>query len=177
MSAGMSDGAVVQVLALGRSCDVAGRRRLAVRAALVAVAVAVVAPACSSGGSERSTASFCSTMRSEKQRIRGQLDDAAAAQEAAGDDFAMVLIGLGGSIQAIGELRTYFRKLAAVAPDEIRTEAEIVAESYDKQLDSAGDAVGDPLGGLGGLLMSSLTTSGQMNALDEFAFANCGEHL
>jgi hypothetical protein len=146
------------------------------RLALILVIAAGPMVACS-GEPDRSVESFCSTMRSEKARILEQLEGVQAAAESSDDEFAGVLLGLGGSMQALGELRTYFAKLSDVAPDEIRVEVEIVAEAMDKQLDAAGDAVGDPLGGLGSALMTSLTTSGQLAAVDEFARSNCGEGI
>ena len=57
---------------------------------------------------DRSVESFCSTMRSEKARILEQLEGVQAAAESSDDEFAGVLLGLGGSMQALGELRTYF---------------------------------------------------------------------
>ena len=150
------------------------------RPAYVVIAcIATVSPlaaACSSGP-ERSVESFCSTMRSEKARILDQLKDAQNATAAGNDQLASVLLGLGGSIQAIGELRTYFAKLSAVAPEEIRVEVEIVADAVNKQLDAAGDAASNPLGSLGSALVTSITTSGQLNAVNEFAKSNCGEGI
>lgn len=132
---------------------------------------------CGGGAPERSAAAFCQTMRSEKERILAQLEETSAAGAASGDEFLAALSGLGASIQALGELRTYFQKLAKVAPEDIRTEIEIVAESYDQQVDDAGDGVTKPLETAVGALFEGLATSGQVSAVDEYARANCGEGI
>ncbi len=152
----------------------AATARVGVLAALIGSTSLLLA---CSNGPERSVDSFCSTMRSEKARILEQLEGAQAAASASDDEFAGVLLGLGGSLQALGELRTYFAKLSDVAPEEIRVEVEIVAEAMDEQLDSAGEAASDPLGSFGNALVTSLTTSGQLASVDEFARSNCGEGI
>ena len=116
-------------------------------------------------------------MRSEKARILDQFNSTVAAGEDSGDEFLAVISGLGASIQALGELRTYFAKLSKEAPAEIQAEVEIVAESYEKQLDAASKAVSDPLAALSEGLMSGLTSSGQLNTVDSFARSNCGEGI
>ena len=74
---------------------------------------------CVSSTPERSTANFCSTMKSEQTRILRQLDKTSSASD---DENAKPFLTLVASVQAIGELQTYFKKLAKVAPEEIRTE-------------------------------------------------------
>ena len=141
---------------------------------LAATALAGLALA-ACGGSERSTEAFCDTLASEKQRILSQFE--ANSNPATDDELVTTLAGLGASVQALGELRTYFEKLADVAPEEIRAQAEIVAEQYEKQFDDLQDAASDPLGGLAAGLVNSVAVSGQMNAVHSFARANCGEGL
>lgn len=148
-----------------------GPPRGAIAAALL-LAVGVIVSC--SNGSERSVEAFCSTLRSEKARILDQFESASAPS---GDGFADALSGLGASVQAMGELRTYFRKLERVAPDRIQTEVEIVAESIDRQFDAAKDAARDPLGAFGSALITGFTTSGQMQAVDRYARENCGEGI
>jgi hypothetical protein len=86
-------------------------------------------------------------------------------------------MGLGATAQAIGELRTYFRKLERVAPEEIDTEVKIVAEAVDQQLKAAGGAAANPLGAFGSAVVTSITTSGQLQAVDRYARSNCGEAI
>lgn len=117
-------------------------------------------------------------MRAEKERITAQMD--ATASLGGGDDTLNVLMGLGASMQGFGELRTYFRKLAETAPDEIRTEAEVVADSYEDQYAQAMDIQTNPLGIAAqflSLLLQGVGTSGQMQALSDYAQANCGENI
>lgn len=145
--------------------------------ALVAVVVVALSGVSCGGGPERSTESFCATLRSEKARILDQFNATSHSADASGDDLASLFAGLGGSIQALGELRAYFHKLAEVAPDEIRTEAELVADNYDEQMDAAGDAGSNPLGALTSSLFNGLAVSGQLDRLNQFAVSNCGEGI
>lgn len=138
--------------------------------------VLALTTACSNGPG-RSAEAFCDTLHSEKQRILSQFQDAQQAADATNDELASVLAGLGGSIQALGELRTYFHKLADHAPEEIRTEAEIVADAYDDQMDAAGNAAANPLGALASGLFGSMAISGQLDTMNQFALQNCGESI
>ena len=95
----------------------------------------------------------------------------------AGITTVAALLGLGASIQALGELRTYLRKLAIVAPNEIRTDAEIVAQDYDDQLKAAKDALKDPLSAIASSLIDGMMMSGQLNRLNQFALDNCGQSI
>lgn len=128
-----------------------------------------------SESSDRSVDAFCSIIASEKARILEQFDQTASAGR--GDETLEVLAGLAASVQGLGELRTYTRKLAAVAPREIQVEADLMAESVAKQLDAASDAVSDPLGALVGGLMSGLEGSGPTSTVNAFAQENCGEGI
>lgn len=144
------------------------------RAELTVALCAVVITSCSNVEA-RSAERFCSTMLAEKSRIRAQFD--ALADSNTGDNFLDVIGGLSASIQAIGELRTYFNKLAAVAPDEIRHEAEIVAQQYDHQLENVQNAMSNPLDAAVSAVVGSITISGQVNSLDRFARQHCGESI
>ena len=130
-----------------------------------------------SSGPERSAEAFCSTLRSEKERILGQLSDGQAAAEAQDDELVGMLTGLGASVQALGELRTYFGKLADVAPDEIRHEVEILEEEIGEQLDNAQNVADDPLGSLASAFVDSFSLSGQLSAVNDYAMDNCGESI
>jgi len=144
---------------------------------LVALALAgsLGLPSCSllSRGDGRSTERFCSTMKSEQARIRASLEGATDSMEKADDDFTSVLTGLGALGGAAGQLRTYFQKLAAVAPPEIQTETENIAKAIDEQIAQAGNAVSDPLGTFASSLMSGLAISGDLQTVNEFAQENC----
>jgi phage tail tape-measure protein len=126
---------------------------------------------------QRSVASFCGTMESEKGRILGQLHAGEAAASSQSDELAGGLLALGTSVQALGEIRTYFRKLSKVAPPDIESEVEIVAEQFDKSFDQAAGAAGNPLGSMAQALVGSLLTSGPLSSVDQFARQNCGEGI
>lgn len=144
--------------------------------ATVAALLVVGTVGCSSSP-ERSTEAFCSTMKSEQARILAQFNATVDAGKASNDGMTQALMGLGASIQALGELRTYFHKLSDVAPEEIRTEAEIVAQGYDDQLKAAKDAVSDPLGALASTLFEGMMMSGQLDTLNQFAVRECGQSI
>lgn len=145
------------------------RRSSSLLAGVLLVAV-MLSTACSGG---RSTEAFCSTLGSEKERIRGQLDAGLDAMESQEDDFAKALVGVGATMQSVGELRTYFDKLARVAPEEIRVEAEIVAEEMANQTRVPELS----LEGLASSLLGGVAISGQLESLDRYARQHCGESI
>lgn len=115
------------------------------------------------------------TLSSEKVPILDQLD--ANSNQDSEDPLVKGLSGIGASLQAVGELRTYFNKLSAAAPEEISEEAEIVAEQYDRQLDDAAGGASDPLGTTVSVIVGGVAVSGQLDALNSFALDNCGESI
>jgi hypothetical protein len=127
------------------------------------------------GGPMRSAAAFCSTLHSEKQRILAEFN--ASANSGSSDQLVQVLSGLGASLQALGELRTYFHKLSDVAPDEIKDDAEIVAKDWDQQVADAANQAAHPLSALAGALINGATMSGQLNTLNQFALSHCHESI
>jgi len=147
------------------------------RCSIAAAAVGGFAAVSCSSGPERSVESFCTTLRSEKERILAQIDQGSAAAEAQSDELASGMMSLGVTLQALGELRTYFHELADVAPDEVRTEVEIIRDEVDKQFDTAGDAASNPLGSLAEAVVSGFAMSGQMETVNNFAKDNCGEGI
>ena len=64
-----------------------------------------------------------------------------------------------------------------MAPNEIRTDAEIVAQGYDEQLKAAKDALKDPLSAIASSLIDGMMMSGQLNRLNQFALDNCGQSI
>ena len=125
----------------------------------------------------RSVGAFCTTLHSEKQRILNQLNRNVGAAKATGDGLLQALGGLGASIQAIGELRIYFRKLATVAPEPIRTEVELIRDDYDEQFKHLSDMAAHPLAALAAGLVGGMASSGQMNTVNSFAVSNCREGI
>lgn len=129
------------------------------------------------GENARSVEAYCAKVRSEKDRILAQLNAGSDAAEAQSDGFASGLLGLGAGVQAIGELRTYFAELERVAPADIQPELEIIAEQFDQQLDAAGAAASDPLGGFASTFINGLAISGQLSTVGDYTRDQCGESL
>ena len=127
------------------------------------------------GGQTRSAAAFCSTLHSEKRRILAEFN--ASSHSGSPDQLVQAVSGLGASLQALGELRTYFHKLSDVAPDEIKDDAEIVAKDWDQQVADAANEAAHPLSALAGALINGATTSGQLNTLNQFALTHCHESI
>lgn len=121
----------------------------------------------------RSTEAFCATLKSEQERILSQLDANLGSAEESGDEFAELFLTLTAGVQALGELQTYFEKLAKAAPAEIQTEAEIVADKIDEVMEVPELS----FEGFAGSVMASMQISGQLNALDAFAREHCGRSI
>lgn len=143
-------------------------------ALLVCLAGGLLLSGC--GGPTRSAAAFCSTLHSEKQAILGQFN-ASSSSGGSPNSLMGALSGLGASVQAISELRTYFHKLADVAPSPIEDDASIVAQSYDEQMNGMGQAMSNPIAGAFGALIQGATYSGQLDAMNRFALQNCHESV
>jgi hypothetical protein len=150
-------------------------RRTGSGALAIAVLAAVSMTSCA-GEDGRSVASFCAALQAEKDRITRRLDEMTRAREQA-DDASAPLVDLTSSFAAVGELRTYFGRLAQHAPDEIRVQAETVAEEYDELVDSAPQVMTNPWGELAGDLITGMTVQGPMADMDEFAERSCGQGI
>ncbi len=158
---------------------IAGSRRRAPFASPTRLSASVLAVSLllSSCGTGRSVEAFCDTMISEQDRIVREMEEAQALADQQDDELVSVLIGLGSSLEAIGELRTYTRKLADTAPSEIQTDAEAVADSMDAQFEAMKDSASNPLGALASSLVEGFTSAGSMDRVDSFARANCGRGI
>lgn len=121
----------------------------------------------------RSTEAFCSTMKAEQKRILDDLQATTDEAKASGDDFTEVLMTLTASIQALGELDTYFRKLAKVAPEEIQTETELVSDKIGELLKVPDLSVE----GIAGSLIAGIELNGPLTTINDFAVANCGRSV
>ncbi|WP_159620915.1 hypothetical protein [Ruania rhizosphaerae] len=132
-------------------------------AAVLAVSTAILT-GCSDG---RSVGAFCEVHDTHRDRYLASMDVANGNLES---DPVLGLLQ-GGS--AIADLANMWHELAEVAPEEIRSDTERVAELWDAQSEQAAESVGDPLGGLAGILQTALTMSGPLNRVDEFVIENC----
>lgn len=132
---------------------------------------------CSGCSSDRSTEAFCRTLESEQERILDEFDRDLEAAESLDDPLLEVLATAATSLQALGELRSYTEKLAAVAPAEIQVDAELMAEGVSKQFEAMAEAPGDPLGALFGGLVDGLTYAGPTDRVNRFAIESCGRGI
>jgi hypothetical protein len=121
----------------------------------------------------RSAEAFCATMTSEQERILAQFQQNAGPGPTESDDFAEAFMTVFASVQALGELRTYFDKLAKVAPDEIQTEAEIIAEKMDTILEGPDVSVE----GVVKSMMLAIELSGPLDTLNAYALEHCGKGI
>lgn len=127
------------------------------------LATAGLLAASCAGGDERSVEAFCSEVTDGAARMTENV-------ATAGDDAGSLLVA---ALANMGEYSRILDRMAATAPDEIRTETEAAAELWDKQAEAAGDAISNPLAALGSALMSSVLASSQIEALDAYTAANC----
>lgn len=134
------------------------------------VAVLALTAAC---GPPRSAASFCTTFEEETRELRAKYTDRAGSLDPEGEPFMSLLLGLGSLVEAQGDIVTMFRQLEAVAPEEIHADVTTIRSSLEDQLDAAGDAVGDPLGGFGSSLVAGLSAMGSYTAFEQYVTSNC----
>lgn len=109
---------------------------------------------------------FCDTLVSEQERILQGLSDAeveADALEAQGQSGLAVLNSLGSISVAIGELRVYFERLAAVGPPEIEDDLWTVVHAYEAADES-----------LGAGLLAALDAGPALDRVNGYAVAECG---
>lgn len=110
-------------------------------------------------------------MEEHKQRYLSTMDQ--ATESIASDDSLTALSGLAQGYGAIADLAIMFEEMAEVAPEEIRTDTEKVAEAFDKAVDSAGDSATDPIGGLAGSLATALAIGPALSRVDQYVRDRC----
>lgn len=134
------------------------RLRSTVAATLLLV---VSLSSCSDG---RSTEAFCD-----------ELDRGVAAMssntQASGDDLEDLLLLIVGNA---GEFSRMVNRLSDVAPDDIQTEMETVAESWNGQAEMLESVASNPFGAIAAGILQSILDSGSYQAVDQFALDNCG---
>lgn len=119
----------------------------------------------------RSAANFCKTMASEQKRILAQMKQTSEVGE--GDEFAKAMMGMVASVQALGELQVYFAKLAKVAPAEIETETQLVADKIGEQMKVPDFSIT----GIGNSIINSIVLSGPLESVNSFALRHCGKSV
>ena len=145
-------------------------QRKHVALALVAVSLGSVALAgCSDG---RSVEAYCAVVAEHKEEylsLMGQANGMLETQSAEG-----ALGGLFTAANAMSSIRVMFKEMADVAPEEIRTETEEVADAFDQAAESAGSF---DLGGLASALGVSINSAYSMQKVDEYVEKNCGDNM
>lgn len=139
--------------------------------------IAALAFTMSGCGTERSPKAFCAVYWQQKHEYLAKYNHAAATtQEVAKKNPLLgAFAGVATSLQAIGDVEIIFDKLDKVAPDDIEPDVAAIRDSLQKQTDSAGDAVHNPLGTLVNGLVSSLTTMGSWQRVSDYVVTECGE--
>ncbi|HPB73558.1 MAG TPA: hypothetical protein PLX71_11335 [Phycicoccus sp.] len=142
------------------------------RLAPLAVIAALLPAGC---GTPRTPEAFCTVYHEQKDAYLSKYNAAAKDIENTKDPLTQTFAGLGMALGAMGDVVTIFDKLDKVAPDDIEPDVAKIRDSLQKQIDTAGNSISDPLGGLASGLMSALTTQGSWQRVNEYVVAHCGE--
>jgi hypothetical protein len=129
-------------------------------------ACALALTACGSGP-ERSAEAYCKAFYSKAAPIRqGYID----ANKTANADPLGALLKLAS---APGDFESIFASMADHAPDEIKSDTEVVRDSLKKVQESMGQAFSNPLGALGSGLGASLSSAGAYRRVDAYLTQHC----
>jgi hypothetical protein len=125
---------------------------------------ALVFSSCSST-SDRSTAAYCTTFYQQGTQLRSQFTDSNSQNP------LNQLVSLIGAPQ---QLATFFRNLAAVAPNSISSQVSAIQDAFQQEANNAGSDAADPLGGIVSGLVSSIETGPAFEAVNNWTDSNCG---
>lgn len=139
------------------------------RSTTLAIILLSLVPLTACGG-DRTPEAFCSTMETHKDRYL-QATDAALGEVQRGDG-AGLLAGSAQMVTALGDLQVMWKDLAEVAPDDIRSDVEVIRDATEEQLEAAGSG-GDTLSMLSSGLLSGLTNAGSYQRVDAFVREHC----
>jgi hypothetical protein len=114
-------------------------------------------------GQDRSTEAYCQVVDDSIASMKSNLQK--NSEPGAGRLLA--------ALANYSEINRMMQLLKAVAPDEIKTDVEISAASFEEATKSAGD-IGNPVGALGGILSNGLLSSASDQRVDAFTRTNCG---
>lgn len=138
--------------------------RLLLRAQVLSIALALLLAA-GCGGAERSPQAYCKAFYSKAAPIRDAYVKADPNKDPLG---AFVML-----ISAPGDMISILDGMTDHAPDEIKSDTVEVRDSLKKSVDSMGDALSDPLGAIGGGIISSLTSAGAFQRVDAYLGQHC----
>lgn len=123
----------------------------------------------------RSTASFCSTLKTEKQRLTTVFETRKPA--AGSDDLSAALGNLGASRSGLQQLQTSVKRLSRLAPDQIRADVESVRRQLDDLLQGNKSRPDDLMGLIGGIVGKTVGLALPLARIDNYARQNCGQGL
>lgn len=123
---------------------------------------------CSSG---RSVDAYCGVLEKHKDRYVTAMAEATDVMGAG--SLEGLLGGMTQAISALGDLNTMWAEASKVAPEEIATDVEAVAETFEKQQELVQDMIDDPLGALVGGLSGGLTNAAAMQRVNDYTIDNC----
>lgn len=123
------------------------------------------------GGEERSATAYCEAFYSKAAPIRqGYVD----ASEQAKTNPLGVFVSL---FSAPGDLASIFGGMVDHAPDEIKSDTEIVRDSFKRLQDNLGDSVtlnpGKALEAMGKNLVNGMSAMGAQNRVDAYLNQHC----
>lgn len=142
------------------------------RILLTGCAVAISAASLVGCSQERSPEAFCEVMDKHKERYEEATGGALAALDEGGA--SGFLEGTAGMISALGDLQLMWDELVDVSPDDIRPDVEVIQKDNEKQLDTAKEAMDDPLRAFAGSVTSGLMNRGSYTRVNDYAAEHCG---
>jgi hypothetical protein len=127
------------------------------------------------GGSTRSTASFCSTLKQGTAQLK------AAAQQSESLSQKDALLALISAFGNLGDFSQFLDRLDRTAPSEIADDMNVVDNDFHNVLNTSGQAAGEALtgnfGGMAQLALNAMLHANSYRRIDQFAQANCGMTL
>jgi hypothetical protein len=120
------------------------------------------------GGQTRSAAAYCSYFYGEGSTLRNRYIQ--ADQNFKRDPLQTIATLLASP----GDLASFFHQLSLRAPEDIAPDVERMSDAFQKEADTEGDALSDPLGALGSGLINGLTTLPAEERVNAFTEQNCG---
>lgn len=134
--------------------------------------IGATAPGCGDG-TERSVEAFCSTFEREAVRLHDKYGAQVRSVDAEADPFGALLVGTGSLLEAQGDFVVLFDRLEKVAPEEIQPEVVALRDNFKRQAEAMGELADNPLGALGGGLISGLQSKGSYGRVEGYLGANC----
>jgi hypothetical protein len=120
------------------------------------------------GGQERSVQAYCSYFYGEGSQLRNRWISADQTMK------QNPLNAIATLLASPHDLAVFFHHLAERAPDSIADDVQTMSDAFQKESDTMGSALSDPLGALGQGLVNGLTTLPAEERVNAFTQQNCG---